>query len=311
MVRLYFQRGRWRNAEVDRFLQTDPKGFDAGGPNLYRSVRNFATVATDHSGQTMVLQDDAAQQAWQAFLHNEGVRTQFVKLADSGRWYVHIPQAEYRNAQAVEDKYKALRFPQRPDYEWSKEFSAACRISSLDYGVEEGDSYRRLQSTRLTDQEKEEIRNARPYLEFRAKLVRAVEERQLVLTYHRLAEAAGRQGKDFRTFCNKLAAGQTAANRELLLDNFRLLQTSHAAAGQRERLRQALEQARAAVQAGQPLESAFQSGVVRGMVGPMLELVPPQLAVTLPVHNEADRAAVQKGCKGCASVPADRQARSR
>src|SRR5262245_40218113 len=39
---------------VGRWLQSDPKGFDAGDPNLYRYVKNSPTNYTDPSGLYLV-----------------------------------------------------------------------------------------------------------------------------------------------------------------------------------------------------------------------------------------------------------------
>ena len=47
---LQYNRARWYDAKVGRWLSEDPIGFDAGDHNLYRYVANGATNATDPSG---------------------------------------------------------------------------------------------------------------------------------------------------------------------------------------------------------------------------------------------------------------------
>jgi RHS repeat-associated protein len=47
---LQYNRARWYDNSVGRWLSEDPIGFAAGDQNLYRYVSNFATGATDPSG---------------------------------------------------------------------------------------------------------------------------------------------------------------------------------------------------------------------------------------------------------------------
>jgi RHS repeat-associated protein len=47
---LQYNRARWYDNSVGRWLSEDPIGFSAGDHNLYRYVSNFATGATDPSG---------------------------------------------------------------------------------------------------------------------------------------------------------------------------------------------------------------------------------------------------------------------
>jgi RHS repeat-associated protein len=47
---LQYNRARWYDAKVGRWLSEDPIGFSAGDYNLYRYVANAATNATDPSG---------------------------------------------------------------------------------------------------------------------------------------------------------------------------------------------------------------------------------------------------------------------
>jgi RHS repeat-associated protein len=48
---LYYYRARYFDANVGRFISTDPIGFEAGDSNLYRYVNNSSTLATDPSGE--------------------------------------------------------------------------------------------------------------------------------------------------------------------------------------------------------------------------------------------------------------------
>jgi RHS repeat-associated protein len=51
---LQYNRARWYDNTTGRWLSEDPIGFAAGDHNLYRYVSNFATGATDPSGQEIV-----------------------------------------------------------------------------------------------------------------------------------------------------------------------------------------------------------------------------------------------------------------
>jgi RHS repeat-associated protein len=48
---LYYYRARYFDANVGRFISTDPIGFEAGDANLYRYVGNRSTLATDPTGE--------------------------------------------------------------------------------------------------------------------------------------------------------------------------------------------------------------------------------------------------------------------
>jgi RHS repeat-associated protein len=48
---LYYYRARYFDANVGRFISTDPIGFEAGDSNLYRYVNNSSTMYTDPSGK--------------------------------------------------------------------------------------------------------------------------------------------------------------------------------------------------------------------------------------------------------------------
>jgi RHS repeat-associated protein len=48
---LYYYRARYFDANVGRFISTDPIGFEAGDANLYRYVGNRSTMYTDPSGE--------------------------------------------------------------------------------------------------------------------------------------------------------------------------------------------------------------------------------------------------------------------
>jgi RHS repeat-associated protein len=48
---LYYYRARYFDANVGRFISTDPIGFEAGDSNLYRYVGNRSTLATDPTGE--------------------------------------------------------------------------------------------------------------------------------------------------------------------------------------------------------------------------------------------------------------------
>jgi RHS repeat-associated protein len=48
---LYYYRARYFDANVGRFISTDPIGFEAGDANLYRYVNNSSTLLTDPSGK--------------------------------------------------------------------------------------------------------------------------------------------------------------------------------------------------------------------------------------------------------------------
>jgi RHS repeat-associated protein len=48
---LYYYRARYFDANVGRFISTDPIGFEAGDSNLYRYVNNSSTLATDPTGE--------------------------------------------------------------------------------------------------------------------------------------------------------------------------------------------------------------------------------------------------------------------
>jgi hypothetical protein len=48
---LYYYRARYFDANVGRFISTDPIGFEAGDSNLYRYVNNSSTLFTDPSGK--------------------------------------------------------------------------------------------------------------------------------------------------------------------------------------------------------------------------------------------------------------------
>jgi RHS repeat-associated protein len=50
---LYYYRARYFDANVGRFISTDPIGFEAGDANLYRYVNNSSTLATDPSGKIL------------------------------------------------------------------------------------------------------------------------------------------------------------------------------------------------------------------------------------------------------------------
>jgi RHS repeat-associated protein len=49
-VELQYNRARWYDAKVGRWLSTDPLGFDAGDSNLYRYVNNEPSAALDPTG---------------------------------------------------------------------------------------------------------------------------------------------------------------------------------------------------------------------------------------------------------------------
>jgi RHS repeat-associated protein len=48
---LYYYRARYFDANVGRFISTDPIGFEAGDSNLYRYVNNSSALATDPTGE--------------------------------------------------------------------------------------------------------------------------------------------------------------------------------------------------------------------------------------------------------------------
>jgi RHS repeat-associated protein len=52
---LYYYRARYFDANVGRFISTDPIGFEAGDSNLYRYVFNNSTTYTDPSGEIIPL----------------------------------------------------------------------------------------------------------------------------------------------------------------------------------------------------------------------------------------------------------------
>jgi RHS repeat-associated protein len=52
---LYYYRARYFDANVGRFISTDPIGFEAGDSNLYRYVFNNSTTYTDPSGKIIPL----------------------------------------------------------------------------------------------------------------------------------------------------------------------------------------------------------------------------------------------------------------
>jgi RHS repeat-associated protein len=52
---LYYYRARYFDANVGRFISTDPIGFEAGDANLYRYVFNNSTTYTDPSGKIIPL----------------------------------------------------------------------------------------------------------------------------------------------------------------------------------------------------------------------------------------------------------------
>jgi RHS repeat-associated protein len=51
---LYYYRARYFDANVGRFISTDPIGFEAGDSNLYRYVNNSSTLATDPTGEFLL-----------------------------------------------------------------------------------------------------------------------------------------------------------------------------------------------------------------------------------------------------------------
>ena len=51
---LYFDQARWYDPQSERFISVDPKGFEAGDPDLYRYVNNGPTNAIDPSGMAMM-----------------------------------------------------------------------------------------------------------------------------------------------------------------------------------------------------------------------------------------------------------------
>jgi RHS repeat-associated protein len=57
---LYYYRARYFDANVGRFISTDPIGFEAGDSNLYRYVNNSSTLATDPSGKIFNILGGAA-----------------------------------------------------------------------------------------------------------------------------------------------------------------------------------------------------------------------------------------------------------
>jgi RHS repeat-associated protein len=60
---LYYYRARYFDANVGRFISTDPIGFEAGDSNLYRYVNNSSTLATDPTGEFAEWFDNAAYTA--------------------------------------------------------------------------------------------------------------------------------------------------------------------------------------------------------------------------------------------------------
>jgi RHS repeat-associated protein len=82
---LQYNRARWYDNNVGRWLSEDPIGFAAGDHNLYRYVSNFATGATDPSGLQAARKvagkdiTDALSKTIREF------RVQFNKLSVAGR----------------------------------------------------------------------------------------------------------------------------------------------------------------------------------------------------------------------------------
>jgi RHS repeat-associated protein len=68
---LQFNRARFYDPTVGRWISKDPMGFDAGDSNLYRYVSNFVTQSKDPSGFQAAANDlSLAEQATVAILHN-------------------------------------------------------------------------------------------------------------------------------------------------------------------------------------------------------------------------------------------------
>ncbi len=61
---LYYNRARWYDPAMQRFISQDPLGFAAGDTNLYRYCGNSPTNATDPSGMTASFWDDPLDWAY-------------------------------------------------------------------------------------------------------------------------------------------------------------------------------------------------------------------------------------------------------
>jgi RHS repeat-associated protein len=82
---LYYYRARYFDANVGRFISTDPIGFEAGDANLYRYVGNRSTLATDPSGEFVFL--PLLVLAAGGFIAGAGISTirQGLELAEGSR----------------------------------------------------------------------------------------------------------------------------------------------------------------------------------------------------------------------------------
>ena len=56
---LYYDHARYYDPNTGRFVSQDPDGFAAGDTNLYRYVANTPTIATDPSGEIVILSPGA------------------------------------------------------------------------------------------------------------------------------------------------------------------------------------------------------------------------------------------------------------
>jgi hypothetical protein len=95
---------------VGRWLEEDPKGFDAGDPNLFRYVKNNPTNATDPSGQVIFTNGpDAAKAVWDWIKGMTGVELdqphglpvvydwQTGRWAGSDKWVIQaVPPSDHR-----------------------------------------------------------------------------------------------------------------------------------------------------------------------------------------------------------------------
>jgi RHS repeat-associated protein len=84
---LYYYRARYFDANVGRFISTDPIGFEAGDSNLYRYVNNSPTLATDPTGEWINIAVGAVVGGLIGF----GISTarQFAKISDGGSFDIN------------------------------------------------------------------------------------------------------------------------------------------------------------------------------------------------------------------------------
>src|SRR5437016_9935202 len=78
---VYDYRNRYYHPALGRFLQTDPKGFDAGDMNLFRYVADDPVDLTDPTGLYGRARDEWSDKEWQKYSTNQERDIQLAQTA--------------------------------------------------------------------------------------------------------------------------------------------------------------------------------------------------------------------------------------